>query len=228
LKQGLVSVILPVHNQEDHIGQVVEEYQAALDLLRTPYELLLVVNASRDKSGAICARLAKRDRRVRVLNSELGGWGRAVKLGLSSARGSLLCYTNSSRTSAADLACLVLRSILAPGRAFKADRRLRESPLRRLGSLLFNLECRLLLGTRSRDINGTPKAFPRAFSGLLGLQRDDDLIDAEFNAICARNQYPLSEVPIFSSRRHGGRSTTRFKSALKMYFGAFTLLRGLP
>ena len=44
----LVSVVLPVHNQADHIGTVVREYLEPLDRLGMPYEIVLVPNACRD------------------------------------------------------------------------------------------------------------------------------------------------------------------------------------
>ena len=62
----------------------------------------------------------------------------------------------------------------------KANRTIRDSFQRRVGSLLFNLECRALFDLPTMDVNGTPKVFPRAFAKLLELARDDDLIDVEF------------------------------------------------
>jgi len=35
----------------------------------------------------------------------------------------------------------------------------------------------------------------------------------------------MLEVPIFSQRRHGGRSTTTMDSAVRMYWGAYQLWR---
>lgn len=75
------------------------------------------------------------------------------------------------------------------------------------------------------DINGTSKVFPRVFDALLHLQRNDDLVDLEFIVTCREHGYPIMEMPIFSSRRHGGSSTTGLESALKMYRGAFDLKR---
>lgn len=225
MSRDLVSIVLPVYNQADHIGRVVEGYTQALSHLTLRYELILVVNGSRDASQRVCAALVKRDRRVRMLVSARGGWGLAVKLGLKAAKGSLLCYTNSSRTTPAELVSLLLAASLQPGHAVKAARQVRGDIARRAGSLLFNLECRLLLGTQSWDVNGTPKVFPRSMGALLRLSREDDLIDAEFNALCRREAYPLFEIPIYSHRRHGGQSTTSLKSAWRMYAGVFGLAR---
>ena len=75
------------------------------------------------------------------------------------------------------------------------------------------------------DVNGTPKVFPRSCDRLLHLTRDDDLIDAEFVWACRTAGYPTLEVPVFSSRRFGGKSTTTLKSAIRMYWGAWSMRR---
>lgn len=219
----LISIVLPVHNQADHVEALVAEYQEALKRLSTPYELLLVENGSRDASWAVCQRLAEQSESVRAITINPGGWGRAVRGGLREARGDVICYTNSARTSSQELLLMVLYATVYPNVVVKANRRIRESTRRRLGSLLYNIECRVLFDLASWDVNGTPKVFPRAFAKLLALTRNDDLIDAEFNAICRREGYPMIEVPIFSTRRHGGKSTTNLRSAVKMYWGAYRL-----
>ena len=109
----------------------------------------------------------------------------------------------------------------------KANRKIRENWKRRLGSLVYNLECRAVFDLPYWDVNGTPKVFPKAYTRLLELKSDDDLIDLEFNAICREQAIPVLEVPIFSTSRHSGRSTTNLGSALRMYSGVFRLRREL-
>jgi glycosyltransferase involved in cell wall biosynthesis len=223
----LISVVLPVYNQADHIKATVEEYEKALASVPTPHELILVVNACRDNSLEVCKELERAHKSVRVLHTEKGGWGHAVKQGLKEARGDLLCYTNSARTSPRDLTLLLLYAVAYPDVVIKANRKIRDSWRRRLGSLLYNLECRALFDLSYWDINGTPKVFPRSFGKLLALTSDDDLIDAEFNVTCRREDYPVIEVPIFSALRRGGKSTTNYHSAVRMYWGAYKLWRSL-
>jgi glycosyltransferase involved in cell wall biosynthesis len=227
LSEPQFSIVLPVYNQADHIAEIVEGYERALRGAGLEHELLLVVNGSRDGSRAECDRLAARHPEVRVFEEQRGGWGRAVKRGIREARGTLICYTNSARTTDRDLVLLLLYARAFPDVVVKANRKIRESVQRRFGSLLYNLECRALFDLSCWDINGTPKVFPRADAALLSLESDDDLIDAEFNAICRRHDYPMIEVPIFSTRRHGGTSTTNYRSAFAMYLGAYRLARAL-
>lgn len=225
MSADLVSIVLPVYNEADHLADVVRQYEDALGRMTVAHELVLVPNGCRDRSPEVCDQLAREFTSIRVQPSEKPGWGRAVKAGLGAARGDLLCYTNLARTTAQDLTLVVLYATLNPGTVVKANRKIRESFVRRAGSLLYNLECRALFDLSYWDINGTPKVFPRTFDKLLALSHDDDLIDAEFNVICRREGYPVLEVPIFSSRRHGGKSTTNYRSALRMYTGAYRMWR---
>lgn len=225
--EGMISIVLPVHNQADHISEVVSEYEAALANVPRPHELILVANNCQDNTWEVCQTLAAKHPSVRPVQTAKGGWGFAVKLGLKEARGDMLCYTNSARTTGQELTLMLLYAITWPKVVIKANRKIRESWRRRLGSLLYNLEGRALFDLTVWDINGTPKVFPRSFHKLLELTCDADLIDLEFVVRCRREDYPVLEVPIFSSRRHGGKSTTRLRSAVKMYVGAWKLRRAM-
>jgi glycosyltransferase involved in cell wall biosynthesis len=221
----LISVVLPVHNQAAHIGAIVESYREALGQLGHPYEVVLSVNGSRDDSGDVCRTLAQANQQIVVISDPRAGWGLAVKAGLRAARGDLLCYTNCARTSAADLRQVLLTGLEHPDAVIKASRRVRDNWKRRLGSALYNAECHLLLGVKTRDVNATPKVFSRSHAALLGLTSDGDMIDAEFLFICRREGFPVIEVPIFGNRRQGGSSTTNYRSAVGMYVGAYRLWR---
>lgn len=224
----LTSIVLPVHNQADHIGGLVDGYLAVLDRMPGRHQIVLVPNNCRDDSEAICeARHRAHPDTVKVVTLTEGGWGRAVKAGLAAADGDSLCYTNSARTSPEVLAMMLAYAIPYDKVVLKANRRVRDSVFRRFGSVLYNLECRALFNLATWDINGTPKIFPRSFGRLLQLQSDDDLIDAEFLAICAREGYPVVELPLLLTKRHGGNSTTNLRSAVRMYTGALRVRRQL-
>jgi glycosyltransferase involved in cell wall biosynthesis len=222
------SIVLPVYNQESHIRAILEEYVTNLQRLHMPYELLPVINGPRrDRSLEVCQELQSKFGCVRTLCIDGGGWGRAVRFGLSEARGDLLCFTNSARTTSRDLLLALVYGSVHDDAVIKANRKIRSSARRRLGSLLYNLECRALFDLPYWDVNGTPKVFSRKLSRLLELTRNDDLIDLEFNVICRLADYPVIEIPIFSSKRHSGKSTTSLRSAFHMYVGAWQLRKAL-
>lgn len=216
----MISVILPIHNQADQLRAMVGEHVAGLAGLRQPSEVLLVLNGCTDESATVAGALAAADSSVQVIESPLAGWGRAVRIGLHEARGDILCYTNSARTSTIDLVRCLDEALRHPDTVVKGRRQARDNWKRRLGSALYNLECRLLFRLPTWDVNGTPKVFSRNHARLLQLSRDDDLIDLEFGVVCRRARYPIREIALVSSGRRSGQSTTRWRSALRMYRGA--------
>jgi hypothetical protein len=200
-----------------------------LQRLDIAYELLPVVNGvRRDESLEICKSLEGEYPVIRTQCIEGGGWGRAVRAGLAQAQGDLLCFSNSARTTGKDLLLFLLFGSIHTDAVIKANRKIRAGARRRLGSLLYNIECRALYDLPYWDVNGTPKVFSRANAPrLLDLASNDDLIDLEFNAVCRRENYQVIEIPIFSNTRRSGRSTTNLKSAFHMYWGAVRLRREL-
>ena len=219
------SVILPVHDQQDHIARIVDGFVGELSTKFEPGNLVLVPNACTDATVQICRSIEAARNDVHVVELDEGGWGRAVKAGIRAATGELICYTNSARTTPEMLSLTLVYAHTYPNVVIKANRRLRDNALRRFGSLLYNLECRTLFDLAVWDINGTPKIFPRKFDKLLELTRDDDLIDAEFALVCRRHGYPVVEVPLLETVRHSGKSTTNYVSAIRMYAGAYELAR---
>ena len=219
----LISIVLPVYNQDDHISDVLERYIEALEVISHPYEMIVVVNGSADNSLSKCRSLEQVHKSLRVLDSLDKGWGLSVRKGLAEAKVDLLCYTNSARTHPEDLVKLIKYGINNQDSVILANRKNRQSSLRQIGSILYNLESRYFFNLYTWDINGTPKIFPKNFEKLLKLTRDDDLIDLEFNIICHSEGYPILEVPTFTSERSGGESTTNFLTAYRMYSRVFKL-----
>ncbi|MBF0386291.1 MAG: glycosyltransferase family 2 protein [Candidatus Omnitrophica bacterium] len=219
----LISIVLPVYNQADHIQQVIEEYMFSLRNLTVPYEAILVVNGSKDRSMEVCLELAEKYPVVRVVESPKAGWGAAVRFGIAQAKGEQICYTNTARTRGKDLLLFLLYGMAHQDTVIKANRRIRDGIRRRIGSLFYNLEGRMLFDLYNWDINGTPKVFQRRWTALLEMKSEDDLIDLEFCVCCRENDLMVLEVPIFSTSRKSGRSTTGLFSALKLYWGAYKL-----
>jgi glycosyltransferase involved in cell wall biosynthesis len=216
------SVVLPVHNQADHVASIIERNRAALDGLGELYEQILVENGSTDTTLETCRSLADADERVRVIESS-PGWGAAVIAGLNFASGEILCYTNSARTQPEDLALVLKYGAINDQTVVKASRKLRDSLTRRVGSVLYNFEARTLFGLAVWDINGTPKVFHSKLLSPLALSEQGDMIDLEVIVRCRTLQIPIVEVPIYAFERHGGKSTTNLRSAYGMYSGAMRI-----
>ena len=128
--------------------------------------------------------------------------------------------TRTPRTDPESLPEFVRRHLEQPRTLVKAARNQRNAPLREVGSWLYNLEARVLFGVPSRDVNGTPKVFARALYDRLALTQDGDLLDLELIAQAVRLGTTIQDVSTFGFKRHGGKSSTTFRSAWRMYVGA--------
>lgn len=213
-----VSIALPVANQEDHIERVVTAYLDATTGLDCDVEFILAVNNSTDDSLGASRRLAAaHPRRIAVVTTA-PGWGSAVRGGLEIAGGQVVGFANSARTHAEDLVRAIRHAVAEPGLLVKGRRVNRAYPLaRRVGSKLFNLECRLLFGLRVADVNGNPKVWHRDRLSPAVLREPGSFLDAEV-LICARQRgLPVVEFPITRMDRHGGRSMTDLRLASTLY-----------
>lgn len=88
----LVSIIVPVYQVKDYIGECVES------LIRQTYtnlEILLVDDGSMDGSGAICDEYASKDNRIRVIHQENQGLSAARNAGLDRAAGEYVAFVDS-------------------------------------------------------------------------------------------------------------------------------------
>jgi glycosyltransferase involved in cell wall biosynthesis len=83
-----VSVVCPVYNEQDVLGELHERLAAALEHTGLSYEIVFTNNASTDQSIAVLRRLAAADPHVRVVSlSRNFGKQRSLTAGIDFARG---------------------------------------------------------------------------------------------------------------------------------------------
>jgi len=85
----LVSIIIPVFGVEDYVARAIECIQ---DQSYENWELLLVDDGSKDRSGAICDEYAATDERITVFHKENGGAPSARNTALPKAQGKYICF----------------------------------------------------------------------------------------------------------------------------------------
>jgi glycosyltransferase involved in cell wall biosynthesis len=221
------SIILPVYNQADTIDKILHDYPLRLNELTVTWELILIVNGSKDDSYNKAVSLKPEAENIQVHHLKEKGWGRSVQYGLSVSSGYYKCYTNSARTNIDDLILILKYSLINENIIIKANRIIRDSFVRKLGSVIYNFEFRLLFKVPVWDVNGTPKVLPSAILKNIILVENGDLIDAELIAKCFSKGYLFIDIPIIHTKRLGGKSTTTVLSAVKMYFGLLSLKRTL-
>jgi glycosyltransferase involved in cell wall biosynthesis len=82
-----ISIIIPAYNEEGHVQGTVEQVMAALGDRFTDFEVIIVNDGSKDRTGEIAEKLAAGNSHVRVLhNSPNRGFGYSYRRGVAEAR----------------------------------------------------------------------------------------------------------------------------------------------
>ena len=82
-----LTIVLPCFNEADNVADAIRYATAAAERCATEHEIVVVDDGSSDDTASIAARLAERDRRVRVvMHTRNRGYGDAVRSGIAAAR----------------------------------------------------------------------------------------------------------------------------------------------
>jgi glycosyltransferase involved in cell wall biosynthesis len=84
-----VSITIPAYNEEKRIGNTLKTYSTYFENLRNEkkldYELLVVINNTKDKTEDVVKKIARKNKRIIYLNLAPGGKGYAVLEGFKDA-----------------------------------------------------------------------------------------------------------------------------------------------
>jgi len=135
---------------------------------------------------------------------------------LRKAKGNYLCWASSARTYPDELVNCLKKFLANQEIIISGARKKRDRLLRSLGALIYDITCKVVFNISSSDVNGIPKVFSRKTYEKLDLQFTDSMIDLELQEKAKRLEIPVIEIPIYKNIRHGGRSTSNFKTIFRL------------
>jgi glycosyltransferase involved in cell wall biosynthesis len=203
-------------NEEAYIEPAVAAAREVCQLLVreheiADYEILIVDDASTDRTAAIADRLAEANPRVRVIhhpkNRKLGG---SLKTGFAAARGELVLYTDADLPF--DLyeiarACRLLRTHEADAVCGYRLHRDGEGLRRALYSVVWNGLIRRGFGVPQRDLNFSFKLVRRNVFDHVVLTSEGSFVDAELLIQLHRFGYRVLQIGVDYFARNRGIST---------------------
>jgi dolichyl-phosphate beta-glucosyltransferase len=201
-----LSLVVPAYNEAQRIRGTLEGMRAWLEARGRPWEIIVAADGE-DGTREIAADLGAGDPRIVVLGGpERRGKGRGIRMGVARARGRLVGFVDADhKTPVEDLDGLLPwlergYDVVIGSRAMAESRIERRPPLhRRLGSRLFGLGLRVLLGLRGlRDTQCGFKVFRGDVAReLFALQRIDGyMFDVEVLRLAERRGYTIKEVGV--------------------------------
>ena len=224
-----LSVVLPAFNEEANIDAVVHKCTAYLEQRVPEYELLVVNDGSRDRTGEILDRLAGEIPKLRPQHHPQNrGYGAALRTGFDAARKRFVFYMDGDGQF--DIGDLDLLLPLATDEehivtGYRLERR--DPFMRRLNAKLFGgWLVRIMLNVRVRDLNCAFKLIPKKVLDNIALESTGALINAELYGRAVRRGFGIKEVGVHHYAREAGVQTGAHLSVIaRAFYDLFRLRR---
>ena len=92
MEEELISIIVPVYNVEKYVGKCIE---SILEQNYKNFELILIDDGSKDRSGEICDEYAKKYEKIIVIHKQNEGLSKTRNKGLEIAKGKYISFIDS-------------------------------------------------------------------------------------------------------------------------------------
>ena len=199
-----------MYNEEANIEHAVTSALAVLAGVTDRYEVIVVNDGSRDRTGALADRLAAANAHVRAVHHpENRGYGAAVRSGFAAAQYPLVVLADGDNQFDLGELALLLRTLgtfdIVSG--YRIARR--DPALRRLYAFMYNRVARVLFSVPLRDVNCGFKLYRHALVERLlpQLRSTGALINVEMLARARKLGAKVTEVGVHHYPRETGQPT---------------------
>lgn len=212
----VLSIFFPMWNEEEYLGRALEAarrvcQRMVADGAIADYELIIVDDASTDRTPELADQAAAVDPHVRVVhharNRKLGG---SIKSGFATARGDLILYSDADLPFDMEelpRAIRLLREYDAHiVSAYRFDRT-GEGYTRAIYTFFYNVLVRTMFGVKARDINFAFKLCRREIFDHVELRAEGSFIDAELVIRAIKLGYQVVQFGVDYFPRTIGEST---------------------
>ncbi len=231
--KGVLSVIIPVYNEEKTIASVLDEVLARPETA----EVIVIDDSSRDSSREIVGRYVEKEKgRVRLLVHDVNkGKGAAIRDGFDAATAPLVIVQDADREYSPSDYPVMLKPILDGKADVVYGSRFQGGPGRvlyyrhQLGNKFLTFISNLLTDLNFTDVETCYKAFRREVVQNLILTTNRFGIEIEITAKIASKALRIYEVPISYHGRtyeEGKKVTWKDGIAAIWFMIKFNLLQG--
>jgi glycosyltransferase involved in cell wall biosynthesis len=221
-----LTVVLPCFNEAANVADAIRYATAAAERCATDHEIVVVDDGSSDATAEIAARLAERDRRVRVVvHTRNRGYGDAVRSGIAAARMPWVLLTDGDLqfdlSELEDFLPVAARADIVVG-----WRILRRDPLnRRLNASAWNWLVRRMFRLPVRDVDCAFKLIRRDLLERFALEATGAMISTELVVKCLAAGGRLQELGVHHRPRVAGEQSGASPRVVARAFYELALLR---
>lgn len=229
-EKPLISVVIPVFNEESTVGDVIERVKATVKKMGFPYEILVIDDCSTDNSLEVSK---SKNVKVYQLKKHMGK-GHALRLGFKEAKGKIIVTLDSDGSHRPEELPMLLEPILKDeadiviGSRFLCKENIFSNKLNKTGVQLFNLLIRMLVGKTATDSQSGYRAFKSTVLKKIHLKSNGYEIESEMLVKALKSGFKSKEVSIkFEQRTYGKSKLTPLKDGVKILISILTAYIGV-
>lgn len=203
-----LTIFFPCYNEEGNVRKSVEAATKAAQLVTDDYEIIVVNDGSKDKTGPIADAVAADNSHVRVIHHPVNkGYGVALRSGYHGATKDAVFYTDGDLQF--DITEIVKLWPLLDEYDVVTGYRIRrmDSLIRKLNSFGWTTLTKILFRLPVSDVNCAFKLFRRQVVANMPLESEGALIDAEVFARAKKAGCRITEVGVHHYPRQYGQQT---------------------
>jgi glycosyltransferase involved in cell wall biosynthesis len=219
----LLSIVIPVHNEESAILPLYDRLTTVLEKLHAPYEILFIDDASTDRSFELLGHLAETDCRLKVIRLRRNfGQTAALAAGFDEAQGDVIVSMDGDLQHEPEDIPLFLEKIeqgydIASGwRKNRVD----NTVTRKFPSRVANWIMKQASGVDLHDFGTTFKAYRSEILKDINLYGE---LHRFIPALASFYGARIAEVPIKSVRRPSGASHYGLSRTFRVFFDILTI-----
>lgn len=220
-----LSVFFPAYNEEDNLKTTINKAVKILPRVAQKWEILIVNDGSTDQTGQIAQRLAREDKRIKVItHPQNRGYGGAFKSGLYGAQYQLIAFTDAD----GQFDFSEITKFLETKKKTSADLVIgyylkRQVPFYRLwgSKILWEPAVFLLFGLKVKDIDcGFKLIDQKVVKKIPPLEAErGPFINSEFLIKVKNAGFKIVEIGVHHYPRQGGKATG---ASLKVIISGFS------
>ncbi len=226
-----LSIIIPAYNEEKRISRTLESYLDFFNKRLQDFEIIVVVNNSKDNTLKIVKDFSKKNNKIKYLDfKEPIGKGGAIKEGFKIAKGDLVGFVDADMATPPEAFYDLVKNIdeydgvIASRWLEKSKVKAKQPLLKRIGSRGFNLLIRILFSLDFKDTQCGAKLFKNYVvkNILKDLGITKWAFDINLLYIIKRKGYKVKEIPTIWNAVKASHFNL-FKAVPEMFLGLIRL-----
>lgn len=217
-----ISFVIPTYNEEGSLDKLHQELVTVTKKIKKKFEIIFVDDGSTDQTLKTILKLAKKDKRVKILKLR-GNWGKSAGLqaGFDKSEGQIIITMDADLQDNPKEIPVFLRKLDEGYDLVSGWKQKRHDPISKtVPSKVVNYLVRTMTGLRIHDTNCGFKAYKRSVVENLNLYGD---LYRFIPIFAHRQNFKVTEIPVEHRPRKTGKSKYGWKRFVSGWLDLLTV-----